>query len=118
VRLAALVLERAFTDKLPAVGCVKSRSILTIVVFPAPLGPRRAKYSPALTEKDTLSTAAREPYRLITEFNSIMKKVYVLRSGMSIKYWPQTGYQIYHEYKQFKSYANLQVVITGSEKCL
>jgi predicted oxidoreductase (fatty acid repression mutant protein) len=74
-------------DRLPDVGCVKSSSILTIVVFPAPLGPRRAKYSPALTENETLSTAVREPYRLVAAFNSIMNEVYVLRHGTVNKIW-------------------------------
>jgi hypothetical protein len=43
---------------------------------------------------------------------------------MSIKYWPQTGYQIYYEYNQVKYHtdslviADLQVVITGNGKNL
>ena len=87
VRLAAFVLGRPFIDRLPDVGFVKSRSILTIVVFPAPLGPRRAKYSPALTVNETLSTATREAYRFVAEFNSIIDEVYVHQHGMSMKFW-------------------------------
>ena len=33
----------------------------TVVVLPAPFGPRMAKISPSSTEKDTPSTAVRSP---------------------------------------------------------
>ena len=66
------MLEIPFTDNVPEVDRVKSSSILTMVVFPAPLGPSKAKYSPCPTEKETWSTAVREPYRLVTAFNSII----------------------------------------------
>jgi hypothetical protein len=59
-------------DRVPDVACVKSSNILTTVVFPAPLGPSRAKYSPLATEKEVWSTAVRDPYRFVTAFNSIM----------------------------------------------
>src|SRR3954470_12359019 len=41
----------------PFVGKRRPRSILTVVDFPEPFGPRRPKTSPRLTSKLTLSTA-------------------------------------------------------------
>jgi len=37
-----------------------------VVVFPAPLGPRNPKKSPASTRSDMPSTAVKLPYRLTT----------------------------------------------------
>ena len=37
---------------MPAVGASSVVSILMVVVLPAPLGPRKAKISPALTSKE------------------------------------------------------------------
>ncbi len=39
-------------------------SILTVVVFPAPFGPRNANTSPRSIKNDTSLTASTVPYRL------------------------------------------------------
>src|ERR1035437_10834263 len=111
-----------FIDSLPDVGCVKSSSILTIVVFPAPLGPRRAKYSPVLTENETLSTAVREPYRLVAAFNSIMNEVYVLRHGTVNKIWRfmqmimERLYQGARYFRKFRQTSHHKEVIITKKK--
>ncbi len=81
--MTGCVVGRPFKNTLPDVGRVKSSNILTIVVFPEPLGPSRAKYSPALTEKETFSTATRERYRLVTEFNSITADAHFNHGSLS-----------------------------------
>ena len=47
---------------LPLVGVNSVVSILIVVVFPAPLGPRNAKISPAFTSSEMSSTADTSPY--------------------------------------------------------
>ena len=44
---------------LPLVGCRRSRSVRIVVVFPAPLGPRKPKISPAATVRQSVFDAAR-----------------------------------------------------------
>src|SRR3972149_10478338 len=44
-------------DALPSVGFMIVMSMFIVVVFPAPLGPRKPKISPCLTLKLTWSTA-------------------------------------------------------------
>ena len=51
------------TDALPAVGRMSVHSMLIVVDFPAPLGPRNPKVSPACTSKSTPRTASRSPKR-------------------------------------------------------
>jgi len=46
-------------------------SMLMMVVFPAPFGPRRAKSSPRSTGKETASTAVRLAKRLV-RFSTVM----------------------------------------------
>ena len=46
----------------PAVGSRTPRIMLMLVVLPAPFGPSRPTISPALTSKETSSTATRSPY--------------------------------------------------------
>src|SRR5580698_11010746 len=48
-------------SRVPLVGASRVVSILMVVVFPAPLGPRKAKISPLATSKETLSTAVKSP---------------------------------------------------------
>ncbi len=48
----------------PPPGRVSVHSIRTVVVFPAPFGPRNANTSPRLIENDTSLTASMAPYRL------------------------------------------------------
>ena len=45
----------------PPVGLSKQQSILMVVVFPAPFGPRRANSSPRLMVRSIPSTATRFP---------------------------------------------------------
>ena len=40
-------------------------SVLTVVVFPAPLGPRNPNTSPRATSKETSSNATRSPKRFV-----------------------------------------------------
>src|SRR5262245_28723471 len=47
----------------PAVGRNSVARTRTVVVFPAPLGPRKPKTSPAPTSNDTPSNAIRSPKR-------------------------------------------------------
>src|SRR5260370_26000038 len=53
------------TNALPPLGAMSVVSIRTIVVLPAPLGPRSPKTSPRRTSKLTLSTAVNAPKRLV-----------------------------------------------------
>src|ERR1700694_5138636 len=48
----------------PDVGATRPQSIRSVVVFPAPLAPRKPKISPRATWKLTPSTADTTPYRL------------------------------------------------------
>src|SRR6188474_1825556 len=52
------------TEKSPPVGGRIVESIRIVVVFPAPLGPRRPITSPSCAVKLTESTAVREPNHL------------------------------------------------------
>ena len=47
----------------PEVGAMSVPSVRTIVVFPAPFGPRNPKTSPCPTSKETSSKAMRSPNR-------------------------------------------------------
>src|SRR5512145_1996945 len=47
----------------PASGAVMPMSIRSVVVLPAPLGPRKPKISPDRTSKDRSRTACRSPKR-------------------------------------------------------
>src|SRR3954464_5317448 len=46
---------------LPAVGLMRPTSMRMVVVFPAPLGPRKPKISPCCSSKETLSTMVFRP---------------------------------------------------------
>ncbi len=45
----------------PEVGAIRVPRVRTVVVFPAPLGPRNPNTSPRLTSKETSSYAIRSP---------------------------------------------------------
>src|SRR5438477_11372178 len=49
----------------PPVGRASVHSILMVVDFPAPFGPRNPKVSPRATSNDTPATASISPYRLL-----------------------------------------------------
>src|SRR5437763_8990455 len=51
------------TRTVPAVGRRKPSTVSTVVVLPAPLGPRRATTWPASAVNETPSTAVTGPYR-------------------------------------------------------
>ncbi len=53
--------SRPSTTALPEVGRRPADSIETVVVLPAPLGPRNPKISPRFTWKETPSTARTVP---------------------------------------------------------
>ena len=46
-----------YTDALPEVGLSKVVRIIIVVLFPAPLGPRKPKISPSSTFREMLSIA-------------------------------------------------------------
>src|SRR5436190_1937765 len=56
----------------PLVGCRSVVSILMVVVFPAPFGPRKAKISPGCTSKETSFTAVTFPNDLTTCWTRMM----------------------------------------------
>ncbi len=49
----------------PDVGSINVASKRTVVVLPAPFGPRKPKTSPAARRNDTSDTASRSPNRLV-----------------------------------------------------
>src|SRR5580658_8958535 len=55
----------------PAVGAMRVPRIRTVVVFPAPFGPRNPNTSPRATVNDTSSTAVRGPKTLVRWLTSI-----------------------------------------------
>ena len=58
--------SRSWMHAVPEVGGRKQVSMRTVVVFPAPLGPRNPTISPCATSKETPRTASRRPYRLVS----------------------------------------------------
>src|ERR1043166_1527290 len=48
----------------PAVGVTRPSKILTVVVLPAPFGPRKPNTSPGCTVSERSCTATRRPYSL------------------------------------------------------
>src|SRR5689334_25428516 len=63
------------TDTSPAVGRRLPAIIRSVVVLPAPLGPRKPNSSPRGTSRSILSTAVNEPYRLLSEERRIIEEV-------------------------------------------
>src|SRR4051812_46073308 len=55
----------------PELGRTRPSSIRKVVVFPAPLGPRKPVMRPGSTEKDRESTAVKVPKRLVRLLTSI-----------------------------------------------
>ena len=54
------------TVAVPEVGAISVPSVRTVVVFPAPFGPRKPKTSPWATSKETSEKAVRWPKRLVS----------------------------------------------------
>ena len=63
-RLAAAGIDvrNEYTRASPAVGCKRPASILSVVVFPAPFGPRNPTRSPGSISKSIPSTARTSSY--------------------------------------------------------
>src|SRR3954447_17865127 len=61
--------------ELPAVGRARPRTIRSVVVLPAPLGPRKPVTAPSRTRNDRSSTAAMGPKRLVSPTASIVAVV-------------------------------------------
>src|SRR5581483_5510180 len=57
---------RPATDAFPDDGAISVARVLTVVVFPAPLGPRNPNTSPWPTSKETSENARRSPKRLLS----------------------------------------------------
>lgn len=55
----------------PLVGRSRVVSMFMVVDFPAPFGPRKAKISPAVTEKEMWSTAVK-PLKIFVKFVTFM----------------------------------------------
>src|ERR1700722_14976045 len=55
----------------PEVGAIRVPRIRTVVVLPAPFGPRKPNTSPRATVNDTSATAVREPKTLVRWLTSI-----------------------------------------------
>src|SRR4051812_23153139 len=55
----------------PELGRTRPSSIRSVVVLPAPLGPRKPVMRPGSTEKDRESTAVKVPKRLVRLLTSI-----------------------------------------------
>src|SRR5215831_4843852 len=67
----------------PLVGRSSVVSILMVVVFPAPLGPRKAKISPAATSNETSLTAVNEP-NVFTRFCTLIMRATSGAEGLAI----------------------------------
>src|SRR5512140_3817937 len=61
------------TSAVPSVGGIKQVSIRMVVVFPAPLGPRKPTIWPFSTSNDRWSTATFRAYRLVSPWTLIIK---------------------------------------------
>ncbi len=57
--LGCLIISYPPINAVPEVGLVRVASMLMVVDFPAPLGPRKPNISPPPTSKVTSSTAVR-----------------------------------------------------------
>jgi hypothetical protein len=60
------------TRTVPVVAGRKPVMTRSVVVLPAPFGPRKPSISPGDAEKETSWTAVRSPYRLLRFATSIM----------------------------------------------
>jgi hypothetical protein len=63
----------------------------TVVVLPAPFGPRMPKISPSATENDTSSTATRDPYVLRRCATSIAAPAPGAELGTAVRLLDITG---------------------------
>jgi hypothetical protein len=57
---------------LPDVGVLSPSIISSVVVLPAPFGPKMPSVSPRRTEREMLSTAVKSPYFFVRFDNSMI----------------------------------------------
>src|SRR5580765_1985045 len=69
----------------PVVGISNPAIMRRTVVFPPPLGPRRAINSPSLTENETFRTALTSPNRFVTSLSSMLTKGEVRNSKFEVR---------------------------------
>src|SRR5215469_11037258 len=82
----------------PEVGATNVPSVRTVVVLPAPFGPRKPNTSPYPISNDTSSNATRSPKRLLsprTEIAGALLSAFKASSlaGKSGSWWPATSWQ-------------------------
>ena len=68
----------------PAVGAINVPSVRTVVVLPAPLGPRKPNTSPHPTLNETSARAVRSPKRLVNPSTVIASSPAAPRRGDGI----------------------------------
>src|SRR5882757_2019277 len=73
---------RPATSARPALGARRVASTRTVVVLPAPLGPRNPKISPASTSKERSSKATREPKRFVSPSATMTGRFAMLTSTL------------------------------------
>ena len=68
---ASLITSNSEIKACPDVGFSKVVSIIIVVLFPAPLGPKNPKISPVFTEKEISFTAVTSPNDFVRDFVSM-----------------------------------------------
>src|ERR1039458_3602394 len=86
---AWVIIENPATRASPEEGGNSVVSILIVVVLPAPLEPSKPNTSPALTERDTASTAVKAPKRRVSAL--ISRTISLIRKPA--RFGEQTGMQ-------------------------
>src|SRR5439155_18207764 len=69
------------TRTVPEVAGMKPVMIRMVVVFPAPLGPRKPRICPSAAVNETSRIAARSPYRLLRFATSIIGSISTVTGG-------------------------------------
>src|SRR3989344_2549189 len=87
----SLVGEKPFTVTIPLVGDKSVVKILMVVVFPAPLGPKKATISPFFMEKEILSTAVNFP-NLLVRFLTLMISIHEIPTRSAYKTYGRLAY--------------------------
>ena len=72
----------------PEVGAMSVESMLMVVVFPAPLGPRKPNISPLFTSKEMLSTAVTVLNRLV-RFSVRTATIVIVTFVLQMKFFPR-----------------------------
>src|SRR6267378_2690481 len=74
---------RPATSARPALGARSVASTRTVVVLPAPFGPRNPKISPASTSKERSSKATRAPKRFVSPSATMTGRFAMLTSRLA-----------------------------------